>query len=179
MRYQGENRASGTGTGAGTGARLEMRVEERESLGTYEVVTVVIEAGWKTREGGQRQLLTSNHSRKTRRPSETVASCGGPEPRDGRRGTGSGRAEKRRRSARNPKRVIDAMWGKGETSAEGEKNVGQESVGSIGSVSIDAAPEDLLIDKRKGSREGSARCSGLKYVCMVITYTAAEYVSTG
>ena len=40
---------------------------------------------------------TSNHSRKTRRPSDTVASCGGPEPRDGRRGTGSGRSEEGRR----------------------------------------------------------------------------------
>ena len=87
---------------------------EGESLGTCEVVIEVIEAGWKTREGGQRQLLTSNHSRKTLRPSETVASCGGPEPRDGRRGTGSGRAEKRRISARNPKRVLDAMWGTGD-----------------------------------------------------------------
>ena len=33
--------------------------------------------GRKTREGGRRQRVTSNHSRKTRRPSEAVASCRG------------------------------------------------------------------------------------------------------
>ena len=39
----------GARRGAGTGARIEMRVEGRERLGTYEMV---IDAGWKTREGG-------------------------------------------------------------------------------------------------------------------------------
>ena len=48
----------GTITGLGarikavTGTRIEMKVERRESLGTYEVV---IEAIQKTREGGRRQ----------------------------------------------------------------------------------------------------------------------------
>ena len=49
-----------------------MRMEGRESSGTYEVV---IEMGGKTREGGRRERVTRNRSRKTRRPSETVASC--------------------------------------------------------------------------------------------------------
>ena len=49
-----------------------MRVEGRENLGTSEVV---IEVGWKTLEGGRRQRVISNHSRKTQRPNETVASC--------------------------------------------------------------------------------------------------------
>ena len=45
--------------------------EEEESLRTYEVV---IEVGRKTREEGRSQRVTSNHSHKTRRSSETVAS---------------------------------------------------------------------------------------------------------
>ena len=60
-----------------------MGVAGRESLGIYEVE---IEVGRKTREGGRRQEVTSNHNRKTRRPSETVESRGGPEPRNRRRG---------------------------------------------------------------------------------------------
>ena len=87
-----------------------MRVEGRESLGTFKVA---VEGGREKRDGEQRQRLTSNHSRKTRRPSETVASCGGPEPRDGRRGTRLGRAEERRRSASNLRRVVDTMWERG------------------------------------------------------------------
>ena len=55
----------GASKGAGTGTRVEMRVEGRESFGTFEVV---IEVGWKTREGGRRQQVTSNHRHKTRRP---------------------------------------------------------------------------------------------------------------
>ena len=91
---KGRTRPQGRGREreAGTGTRIEMRVGVRESLGTYEVV---IEVGRKTREGGRRQRVTSNRSRKTRRPSETVVSCEGLEPRDGRRGTGSGRTEER------------------------------------------------------------------------------------
>ena len=65
--------------------------------GTY---GVVLEEGRKTRQGGARQRVISNHSRKTQRPNETVESCGRSEPRDGRRGIGSGRAEERRISAR-------------------------------------------------------------------------------
>ena len=47
------------------------------------------------KRGGRRQRITSNHSRKIQHLSETVASCGGPEPRNGRQGTGLGRAEER------------------------------------------------------------------------------------
>ena len=65
-----------------------MRVEEIESLETFEVV---IGMGRKTREGGRHQRVMRYHNRKTRRPSEAIPSCGGPEPRDGRRGTGSGK----------------------------------------------------------------------------------------
>ena len=47
----------------------------------------------------------------------------GPEPRDGRRGAGLRRAEKRRRSARNSRRVIiNVMW-ETKTSVEGKQNV--------------------------------------------------------
>ena len=73
-------------------------------------------------------IVTSSYSRRTRRPSETCALCGGLEPRDGGRGTGSGRAEERRRSARNPARVVDAMYKTGETRAEGEKYVDKKGL---------------------------------------------------
>ena len=39
-------------TEAGTWTRIEMEVEGRESLGTFEVVIEAIETGRKTREGG-------------------------------------------------------------------------------------------------------------------------------
>ena len=72
IRDEGEETVTGTGTGAGTGTRtrtatgkrtgvrgegengsgartrIERRVEERESMGTYEVV---IEMGWKMHDG--------------------------------------------------------------------------------------------------------------------------------
>ena len=54
---------------------------------------------------GATPMGNRKHSRKTACPSETVVRCGGPEPRDGRRETGSWRAEQRRRSTRNPRRV--------------------------------------------------------------------------
>ena len=82
----------------GVGVRMEMRVERGDNLGTY---GVVIEVGRRTREGGRRQRVTSNHNRKTRRPSETVALCGRSKFRDGRRGTGSGGGEERRKGAKN------------------------------------------------------------------------------
>ena len=49
----------------------------------------------------------------------------GAEAHDGRRATGSGRAEERRRRARNPTRVVvvDAMRETRETWAEGERGV--------------------------------------------------------
>ena len=80
--------AMGTRTRVETGTRIEMKVDRRESLETFEVVK---EADQKTRERGatptsnqqlQPQDPTPRH--KTRRPSETVASRGGPEPRYGR-----------------------------------------------------------------------------------------------
>ena len=83
----------------------------------------VIEVGRKTREEGQRQRVTSNHSRKIRLPSEFVASREGPEPRYERRRTGSGRAKERQKSARNPRRVLDVMLKTGGTWVEGERNV--------------------------------------------------------
>ena len=67
--------------------------------------------------------MSCNRSLKTRRPNETVASYLGPQLRDGRRGTGSGRVEERQRSARNPIDFVDAMCETGETRAEIIKNV--------------------------------------------------------
>ena len=86
---------------ARTGARIYMKLEGSERLATFEVV---IEVGRKMRQGGRRQRVTSSHSRKTRRPSETVTRAQGREARDR-----SGRVEERQRSARNHRRVVDAM----------------------------------------------------------------------
>ena len=93
----GMSSRAGMGAKTGVGVRIEMRVERGDNLGTY---GVVIEVSRKTREGGRRQRVTSNHNRKTRRPSETVALCGRSKSRDRRRGTGSGGAEERRKSAK-------------------------------------------------------------------------------
>ena len=103
--------------------------------------------GRKTRKGGQRQRGTSNHSRKIRRPSETVASCGGPDPGDGRRGTGSGRAEERQRSARNPTRVVNAYVGNGRDLSGKRKTRRQERVGSV------AGNPDNLENRKEAGRE--------------------------
>ena len=106
--------------GNGNGDKNREEVEGRYSLGINDAV---IEVGRKMLEGRRRQRVTINHSRKTRRPSEIVTSCEGPEPTDGRQGTGSRRAGEGRRSARNPRRVIDAMWKTRETWADGETHV--------------------------------------------------------
>ena len=77
----------GAGTGAGRETRIGRRVEGRESPGTCEVM---VKVGRKTEKRGGRQRVTNSHSRVTRRPSKTAVSCGGPESRYGRLGTGSG-----------------------------------------------------------------------------------------
>ena len=83
-------------TRAGTEARVNLCVEGRESLGTYEVMIEVVQ---ETREEGRRQRATSSHShKKIRHPSDTVATCKESERRDGRRGAGPGRAEEERKS---------------------------------------------------------------------------------
>ena len=87
--------------------RIEKRVEGKESPTTYEVME---EAGWKRRASGRHQRVSSSHSRKARRPSETLAPCGQLEPKDARQGARSGRVEEGRRSARNLRRVMAAMW---------------------------------------------------------------------
>ena len=55
----------GARTGARKGMRIEMRVEGSESGGTYKKR---IEVDRKTREGGRRQRVISNHSRKDPMP---------------------------------------------------------------------------------------------------------------
>ena len=55
----------GVRMGAGTGTRITTRMEGRQRMGTFEVV---IGVGRKTREGGWRQEVTSNHKRKSRHP---------------------------------------------------------------------------------------------------------------
>ena len=119
-----------------------MVVENRENL---EIYGVVKEVGRKTREGGRRERLTSNRSCKTQRPSETVASCRKPEPRYGRRGTGSGRAEVGQRSAKTPQEFRDVRNG-GDMVGTGKRRR-QESVGSV------PANPDNLENSKKAERE--------------------------
>ena len=93
-RKRGRGRGEGAETGTGAGTRTERRVEGRESLGTSEVIK---EVNPKMRERGRRQQVTNSHSHKHRRPSETVASCGGPEPKSG-YGEGGRGAKKRKKT---------------------------------------------------------------------------------
>ena len=61
--------------------------------------------------------------------------------------TGLGRAVERGRSARNPTRVVDAMWETGETWAEREKKHIQERIDSI------ATDPDNLENSKEAGRE--------------------------
>ena len=62
-----------------------------------------------TREGA-RNIIASRYSHKTRRPSKTNASCGGPKLRDVRRKTGQGGTRRGRKApAKKHGRVIDVI----------------------------------------------------------------------
>ena len=41
---------------------------------------IIVEVGWNTQENGRRKRVTSSRRQKTRRPSETVVSCGDQRP---------------------------------------------------------------------------------------------------
>ena len=105
-------RGAGVGVGAGTRTsarpgtwtRREMRLDGKESPGTFKVV---IEEGQKTLEGGPRQRVASNYSCKTRTPRNIIISFEEPEFNDVLGGTGSGRLEGRRRITRKLRRVIE------------------------------------------------------------------------
>ena len=58
----------------------------------------IVEVGRTTRESWRRQQVISSHNRKVRRHRENVASCGGPEPREGQNRGGGGGAKKRKKS---------------------------------------------------------------------------------
>ena len=129
-RDGGENR-SGNGGENRSGNGDEKREEdggEREPRNLRSAIRGGSEDA--KRGGGQRQGVTNSHSRKTRRPSETVASW------DGRRGTWSGRTEERRTSVRNPRRVLGIENEGG--SGGRRKKCRQESAGLV-----DVDPEDL------------------------------------
>ena len=97
--------------------------------------------------------MTGNHSRKTRRPSETVASCEGPEPMNERRGAGLGRAGERRKSAKQKQNRYRRDVENGvDLVGERRKKYCQERIGTV-----DVDPEEQ--DKYKGK---SARRAGLK-----------------
>ena len=93
-----------------TGTMLKARVVGHPCANTHTHIQAYREGVTSTRP-----QQTSSHSRKTQRSSETIVSCGGPEPGDRERGTWPEKAKEGRRSARNTKRVIDAMWKTGET----------------------------------------------------------------
>ena len=74
----------------------------------------------------------------------TVAEMGRGREGKGRR-IGSGEAEERRRSARNRKIVVDAMWETGETWVERERKCGKKRVGPVA-----ANPDNLASNKKAG-----------------------------
>ena len=122
---QKNERMAGKGTETETKATAETGMEMKVGAGTG------AETGTGTRLerwGGEKGLWNPPHQEMCReegqvRPSETVKTCGEPESKDMRRGTGPGRARETRRSARNSKTVFDAMWKTGENRVEGEENV--------------------------------------------------------
>ena len=90
-------------------ATIERTVEKTVVTATYEMI---VEVRWDTRESGRRQRVTSSRRRKTRRPSETVVSCGNQRP-----GTGSeGQIGKAGRGVKERKKR--QMWKTQETRTE-------------------------------------------------------------
>ena len=110
--------------GGRTGTRTDKRVEGRESPRTYEVIE---EGGSEDMRGGA--TPTSTLATTAAKPDASVRPSHHAE--DQSPGTGSGRAEEGRRSARNPRSVTDAMWKTGETWAVEKKNVDKESVSTV------------------------------------------------
>ena len=99
---------------------------------------------------------TSNQqpSRKTRHPSETVASCEGPEPKDRRRGTRSGRAEERQEAQETPGELSTQCGIQRRFGGWKRETRRQES---IGSRNVD--PEDLENIKEAGREAQGAQGS--------------------
>ena len=120
----GDGSGDGAGTGTGTG-------QERE------------------RERGQGWRHVDKHRMGTETKTKAVAEMG----TGTRMGTGtgtrteSGRAEERRRSARNRTRVVHAMWETGEPRVEREKDVRQERDASV------AADSDNLDNRKEAGGE--------------------------
>ena len=110
-----------------TETTTEMSVEGREHPGTYQVI---VDVGRKTLERGRCQRVIRSHSRKTRRPSETGASSGGRQSRDGKLETGLKKPREGQSSTRNLSRVIHVMWETGGTCKKNKRI--RESVGSVG-----------------------------------------------
>ena len=135
-------------TEAGTGMVIERSVERRESLGSFEVV---IEVGRKTQEGERCQRVTSNHSRQTRQPSETVASCGGPESRDGTQGTILGKVQERRRVQETQKSYSRDVESGGDLGGK-RKNVDKKVLVEYLSTQKIMILERKYIGKRKALR---------------------------
>ena len=119
----GGGKGGGNGVETGTGLRANEGAQDGNEDGSGDG------AGMGTRTGGWRPL--DEHRMGTEKgvgmKRRAVAEMGTRTRITGTR-IGSGRAEKRRRSARNHTRVVDAMWETGETWVERGKIVGKKGL---------------------------------------------------
>ena len=102
IRERGRRRAREDRDGGGNGSgNVDESVEE--SGGDREHGNLRSERRDEARKGVTPMSNQNNHSRKTRRSSKTVASCRGPESRDGRPGTDPWRAVREAKSGKSQK----------------------------------------------------------------------------
>ena len=134
-RERGRERGrDGAGTGTGTGVETLRRTPDGNGDGNGSKASTVAEMGTGT-------MITETRTR-----------------------IGSGRAEKRRKSARNRKIVVDAVRETEETWVEREKKCRKERVGSVA-----ANPDNLESNKKagggaRGTQGSSKNCTGRESV---------------
>ena len=110
-------------------------------------------------ERERRHRVTSSHSRKTRRPSDIVMSCGGPEPRDGRRRRGTrqdrgGRRRGQRKRKKTPKESNPRYGKRVYTRAERRK----KNLERVGSGDADPGHQENIDRKNIKEAERGAQC---------------------
>ena len=125
---------------------------------------MVKEVGQKTREWGRRQHVISNNSRKTRRSSETIASCKEPEPRDRMRGTGSGRVGAREKKHKKTPQSYRRDVENGGDLGRRRKKRKQES---IGSVDVDLQNLDNIKEAAREAQGAQGLVRTVERVCFL------------
>ena len=121
----GNGDVNGHGDGAGTGTEVEVNGGAQDGNGDGDGAGTGVETRRRTLDGdgdGNGDRSEDGSREGTGTEARTVAEMGTGTKITGTR-IGSGRAEERRRSARNRKIVVDAMWEMGETWVERGKYV--------------------------------------------------------